>query len=108
MHEDPQVPNYGQRGDGKRLKEGDVLAIEPMINLGTRDVYTLDDGWTIVTADGKALCPFEHNVVVRKGRGEILSDYSIIEAAERKNPELNTGYYGTVDMPVKSEEVVTS
>jgi methionyl aminopeptidase len=98
LHEDPQVPNFGRRGDGKRLKEGTVLAIEPMINLGTRDVYTLEDGWTVVTADGKPSAHFEHNVVVRKGQGEILSDYSIIEAAERANPELNTGYFGTVEI----------
>ena len=97
MHEDPQVPNFGRRGDGKRLKEGAVLAIEPMINLGTRDVYTAEDGWTIVTADGLPSVHFEHNVAVRKGQGEILSDYSIIEAAEMANPELNTGYYGTVE-----------
>ena len=105
MHEDPQVPNFGRRGDGKRLKEGTVIAIEPMINLGTKDVYTLEDGWTIVTADGLPSVHFEHDVCVRKGRGEILSDYSIIEAAERANPELNTGYYGTVEMPVAQQEV---
>jgi methionyl aminopeptidase len=107
MHEDPQVPNFGRRGDGKRLKDGAVLAIEPMINLGTRDVYTLEDGWTIVTADGKPSAHFEHNVVVRKGRGEILSDYSIIEAAERRNGELNTGYYGTVEIAAGTEAGVT-
>ena len=98
MHEDPQVPNFGRRGDGKRLKEGAVLAIEPMINLGTRDVYTMEDGWTIVTADGMPSAHYEHNVVVRRGRGEILSDFSIIEAAEMANPELNTAYYGTVEI----------
>jgi len=105
MHEDPQVPNFGSRGSGKRLKAGTVLAIEPMINLGTREVYTLEDGWTIVTADGQPSVHFEHNVVVRKGGGEILSDYSIIEAAERANPELNTGYYGTVEMPLAKPAV---
>ncbi|MBE2290172.1 MAG: type I methionyl aminopeptidase [Chitinophagaceae bacterium] len=93
LHEDPQVPNYGRRGDGKRLKEGMVLAIEPMINLGTREVYTLDDGWTVVTKDGKASAHFEHTVAVRKNRGETLSSFVDIEAAERANPELNSSHY---------------
>jgi len=93
LHEDPQVPNYGRRGDGKRLKEGMVLAIEPMINLGTREVYTLDDGWTVVTKDGKPSAHFEHTVAVRKNRGETLSSFIDIEAAERANPELNSSHY---------------
>jgi methionyl aminopeptidase len=88
LHEDPQVPNYGKRGSGKKMKEGLVLAIEPMINLGKKDVYTDDDGWTVRTADGKASVHFEHDVCVKKGKADILSDYSIIEAAEKKNPEL--------------------
>jgi methionyl aminopeptidase len=92
LHEDPQVPNYGRRGDGKRLKEGMVLAIEPMINLGTRDVLTLDDGWTVVTADGKPSAHFEHTTVVRKGRGEALSSFDPIEAAIFANPELNSSH----------------
>ncbi|MBL7690134.1 MAG: type I methionyl aminopeptidase [Flavipsychrobacter sp.] len=95
LHEDPQVPNYGRRGDGKRLKEGMVLAIEPMINLGTREVYTLDDGWTVVTKDGKPSAHFEHTVAVRKNRGETLSSFVDIEAAERANPELNSSHYDT-------------
>ena len=53
LHEDPQVPNYGRRGDGKRLKEGIVIAIEPMINMGRKEVVTLEDGWTVVTIDGE-------------------------------------------------------
>lgn len=93
LHEDPQVPNFGRRGDGKRLKENYVLAIEPMINLGTRDVYTLDDGWTVVTGDGKVSAHYEHTTVVRKGSGEALSSFIPIEAAERDNPELNTGHH---------------
>ncbi len=88
LHEDPQVPNYGKRGSGPRLKEGLVLAIEPMINLGTRHVYTEDDGWTVRTKDGKPSVHFEHDVCVRKVKADILSDYSIIEAAEKNNPEL--------------------
>jgi len=93
LHEDPQVPNYGRRGDGKRLKEGMVLAIEPMINLGKREVYTLDDNWTVVTADGLPSAHFEHTVQVRKGGGRPLSDFTPIEAAERENPELNSSMY---------------
>lgn len=96
LHEDPQVPNYGKRGDGKRLKEGMVLAIEPMINLGTREVMTLDDNWTVVTADRKPSAHFEHTTVVRKGKGEALSDFTPIEAAERNNQELNSAHYGFV------------
>jgi methionyl aminopeptidase len=63
-----------------------------MINLGTRDVYTMDDGWTIVTADGKPSCHYEHTVVVRRNGGEALSSFAPIEEAERGNPELNTGH----------------
>lgn len=90
MHEDPQVPNYGKRGSGPKLKDGVVLAIEPMINLGTKDVYTEEDGWTVRTKDGKASVHFEHDVCVRKGKADILSDYSIIEKAEESNPGLFT------------------
>ena len=93
LHEDPQVPNYGKRGDGKRLKENAVLAIEPMINLGTREVYTEADGWTVRTRDGKPSVHFEHDVCVKKNKALILSDYSIIEAAEQANSNLNTSYY---------------
>lgn len=92
MHEDPQVPNYGKRGTGPKLNENVVLAIEPMINLGKKDVYTEDDGWTVRTADGLPAVHFEHNVCVKKGKALILSDYSIIEAAEKTNPNLNTRY----------------
>ncbi|MFZ9387781.1 MAG: type I methionyl aminopeptidase [Chitinophagaceae bacterium] len=89
LHEDPQVPNYGKRGSGPKLKEGLVLAIEPMINMGKRDVYTEDDGWTVRTKDGKPSVHFEHDVCVLKGKADILSDYSIIERAEAANPELH-------------------
>jgi len=88
LHEDPQVPNYGKRGSGAKLREGLVLAIEPMINLGTRNVYTEEDGWTVRTTDHKASVHFEHDVCVQKTKADILSDYSIIEAAEKKNPNL--------------------
>ena len=93
LHEDPQVPNYGKRGTGPKLKENLVLAIEPMINMGTKDVYTEDDGWTVRTRDGKPSVHFEHDVCVKKDKALILSDYSIIEAVEKANPNLNTSYY---------------
>lgn len=91
MHEKPDVPNYGWRGSGPKLKENMVLAIEPMINLGTKDVFTDADGWTIRTLDGKPSVHFEHDVCVKKGTAFVLSDYSIIEAAEKANPNLNSG-----------------
>ncbi|MDI1353529.1 MAG: type I methionyl aminopeptidase [bacterium] len=81
MHEEPEVPNYGKRGDGPKIKEGLVLAIEPMINLGTKNVKQLPDGWTIVTADRKASAHFEHDVAVVDGKPEILSSYAFIEEA---------------------------
>ena len=90
LHEDPQVPNYGKRGSGPKLKEGLVLAIEPMINLGKRDVFTEQDGWTVRTKDGKPSVHFEHDVCVRKGKAEILSNYSTIEMAEKANSNLFT------------------
>lgn len=91
LHEDPQVPNYGKKGNGPKLKENLVLAIEPMINLGTREVYTEDDGWTIRTRDGKVSVHFEHDVCVKKNKALILSDYSLIEAAEASNNNLTPG-----------------
>ena len=102
LHEDPQVPNFGPRGQGKKLTEKSVLAIEPMINLGTKDVYTLDDGWTIVTADGKVSCHYEHTTVVRRNGGEALSSFGPIEAAERANPELNKGHLAALEEAVMS------
>jgi methionyl aminopeptidase len=93
LHEDPQVPNFGKRGNGPKLKENLVLAIEPMINLGTKDVYTDEDGWTVKTQDGKPSVHFEHDVCVKRNQALILSDYSIIEAAEKKNSNLNTSYF---------------
>lgn len=73
LHEDPPVPNYGKKGVGPVLREGMVLAIEPMINMGTWRVKVLRDGWTIVTADKKNSAHFEHTVLVRKDKAEILS-----------------------------------
>ena len=79
LHEDPQVPNYGRRGQGKKLQDGMVLAIEPMINLGRRQIKTAADGWTIVTADGKPSAHFEHDVASRKGQADVLSSWAPIE-----------------------------
>lgn len=93
MHEDPQVPNYGKRGTGPVLKENVVLAIEPMINMGKKEIFTESDGWTVRTKDNSPSVHFEHNVCVKKGKALILSDYSIIEAAEQGNSNLNTSYY---------------
>ena len=81
MHESPEVPNYGKRGRGPVIKNGLVLAIEPMINLGTRKVKQLSDGWTIVTADGKPSAHFEHNIAVVDGKPEVLSTFDYIEQA---------------------------
>lgn len=81
MHEDPEVPNYGKRGDGPKLRDGMVLAIEPMINMGTKNIKQLKDGWTILTADGKPSAHFEHDVALVDGKPEILSTYAYIEEA---------------------------
>ena len=78
MHEAPEMPNYGRRGRGKQFKEGLVVAIEPMINQGTRRIKQLKDGWTILTADGKASAHFEHDVAIVNGQPELLSTYDYI------------------------------
>jgi methionyl aminopeptidase len=73
LHEEPQIPNYGKRGSGPRLKAGMTLAIEPMINLGTAAVRLLDDGWTVRTADGMPSAHFEHTVLITRDEPEILT-----------------------------------
>jgi methionyl aminopeptidase len=73
MHEDPQVPNYGPPGKGMRLKEGHVLAIEPMVNAGGPETEVLDDGWTVVTRDGKRSAHFEHTIAVTDHGPEVLT-----------------------------------
>lgn len=73
LHEEPDVPNYGKKGTGPVLKEGMVIAVEPMLNLGTADVYLLDDDWTVITADDKPSAHFEHTVLVTKDGYEILT-----------------------------------
>jgi len=79
LHEAPEVPNFGKQGRGPKLVEGLVIAIEPMINLGKKEIVQLKDGWTILTADRKPSAHFEHTLVVRKGKAEILSSFDFIE-----------------------------
>lgn len=79
LHEDPEVPNYGRKGSGAMLKENMVIAIEPMVNLGIRNVKQLSDGWTVVTKDGKPSAHFEHTVLVKKGKADVLSSFEEIE-----------------------------
>lgn len=88
LHEEPQVPNYGKRGRGMKLKDGLVLAIEPMINMGTHRVVKLKDGWTVVSADRKCSAHFEHTVAVRRGNADVLSNHEYIFAAIKNNPEI--------------------
>ena len=81
MHEDPEMPNYGRRGSGKKFKDGMVVAIEPMINLGTKSIRQLKDGWTILTADGKPSAHFEHDVALIDGKPKLLSTFKYIYEA---------------------------
>ncbi len=81
MHEDPMVPNYGKRGRGKKLKDGLVLAIEPMVNLGTHRVVQLPDGWTIISADRKPSAHFEHDVALVNGKPQLLSTFDYVYEA---------------------------
>ncbi|MCF8233586.1 MAG: type I methionyl aminopeptidase [Bacteroidales bacterium] len=84
LHEKPEVPNYGKKGSGVKLKEGMVLAIEPMVNLGKRTVMQERDGWTIRTADHKPSAHYEHDVVVRKGGAEVLSTFKFVDEELKK------------------------
>ncbi len=79
LHEEPEVPNYGRRGTGNKLKRGMCLAIEPMINLGVKNVVQSNDGWSVRTCDGKLSAHFEHDVAVRNGKADILSSFVEIE-----------------------------
>ena len=79
LHEKPEVPNYGKRGKGIKLRKGLVIAIEPMINMGTKSIHHHADGWTITTVDGNFSAHFEHTIVVRKGMAERLSSFEEIE-----------------------------
>lgn len=84
MHEDPMVPNYGHRGNGMILKNGLCIAIEPMITMGSREICVLDDGWTIVTRDGKPAAHFEHTIAIHHGKADIMSSFEEVEKVEGK------------------------
>lgn len=88
LHEEPEVPNYGKRGKGMKMLEGLVIAIEPMVNLGKRDVMTSKDGWTVSARDHQPSAHYEHTVVVRKHKADILSNHVPIETAITKNSEV--------------------
>ena len=92
LHEEPQVPNFGKRGTGAKLKEGMTIAIEPMINMGTKNVFHDKDGWTILTADKKPSAHYEHDVCIQRGKADILSSFTQIEAAEKANADLCSDY----------------
>ncbi len=79
LHEAPEVPNYGRRGNGVKLKSGMVIAIEPMINLGKRNILQENDGWTIRTVDRSVSAHFEHTIAVRKDKADILSSFKFVE-----------------------------
>jgi len=93
LHEDPQVPNFGKRGSGPKMQEGMVIAIEPMVNLGVKEVWYDDDGWTVRTKDGKVSAHYEHTICVRKNKADILSSFEEIEKAEKANVNLKSDYY---------------
>ena len=82
MHEDPQVPNYGRRGNGVMLKASMCIAIEPMITMGDRQIYLMPDRWTVKTRDGKPAAHFEHTIAIRRGEAEILSSFEEVETVE--------------------------
>ncbi len=88
LHEEPEVPNYGKRGNGPVLKQNTVIAIEPMINLGKREVKTLQDGWTVATRDGAPSAHYEHTVVVRAAKAEVLTTFEFIEIEIKNNKNL--------------------
>jgi len=88
LHEKPEVPNYGKKGNGMLLKDGMVIAIEPMINQGRKNVKQLNDGWTIMTSDGLPSAHFEHTVAVASGKADVLSSFEKIEKAEAENINL--------------------
>tara|TARA_R110001632_G_scaffold166710_3_gene285126 strand:+ start:1678 stop:2496 length:819 start_codon:yes stop_codon:yes gene_type:complete len=98
MHEDPEMPNYGKRGRGKKFTEGMVVAIEPMINLGTKNIKQHDDGWTITTRDNTASAHFEHDVAIVDGKPELLSTFAYIYEA--------LGIESDEELPFRQEALV--
>lgn len=89
LHEPPEVPNYGKRGKGPMLHEGLTIAIEPMINFGTREVVLKKDGWTLVTRDLKPSAHYEHTIAVQKSAADVLSDHKVIDQAIKNNVNLS-------------------
>ena len=83
LHEGPEVPNYGKRGQGMKLQNGLVLAVEPMVNLGSKNIVQEADGWTIRTKDNKPSAHFEHTIVVRKDKPEVLTTFEFIEKVHK-------------------------
>ncbi len=79
LHEDPPVPNFGKSGVGPRLKNGMIIAVEPMINAGSYEVKVLDDGWTVITSDGKPSAHFEHTILISDTQAEVLTKHSLYE-----------------------------
>jgi len=103
LHEKPEVPNFGKRGSGMLLKEGMVIAIEPMINAGKRNVRQMDDGWTIVTADSQPSAHFEHTVSIGKNKADVLSSFEKIEKAMAGNSHLTVANESnTTEWPSKA------
>ena len=88
LHEDPQVPNYGKRGRGNKLKEGLVIAIEPMVNMKKKEVFTGKDGWSIHTKDKLPSAHFEHTIALTKDGPDILSDHVMVEKAVKQNDHI--------------------
>ncbi len=88
LHESPEVPNFGKRGSGIKLLEGLVIAIEPMINMGKKNVIHGKDGWTIRTADNKPSAHFEHTIAIQKGKADILSSFEFVEEVLKERNEL--------------------
>jgi len=103
LHESPEVPNFGKRGKGPKIKEGLVIAIEPMINLGRKEVRQSKDGWTITTKDKTPSAHFEHTVAVLKDTTRVLSNHSPIHAAIRQNDAVQEvvlkGEYAAIGSP---------
>lgn len=84
MHEEPMVPNYGKRGNGKQIKNGLCIAIEPMITMGSAEIALLEDRWSVVTRDRLPAAHFEHTIAIHHGKADILSSFSAIEQVEGK------------------------
>ncbi len=90
LHEDPAIPNYGRRGQGKRLKPGMTIAIEPMVTMGSHKIYIEKDGWTVRTVDGKPAAHYEHSIAITKNGPEILSTFKYIYQAINENPNISS------------------